>query len=144
MTEHRAPKLIKLRGIPASPGIIIGKARLVDRSRVKILYQVLIQEKQIERELERFKEAVNATKKQIITLKTKMPDQIKGHAFILDTQLMIVNDGMLYNATIDTIINEKINASWAYPTAADRDWGCTSYNPGPRAGRRPPRNHPAA
>ena len=120
MTE-RQTQLNKLHGIAVSPGIIIGKARLVDRSRVKILYQYLIQEEQIEREVERFKEAVNTTKEQIIILKNRMPDQIKGHAFILDTQLMILNDGMFYNATIDSIINEKINASWALKKAIQKN-----------------------
>ena len=103
----------KLTGIAVSPGIIIGKARLVDRSKVKIFYQYLIHEEQINREVERFKEAVEATKNHIVTLKNRMPDQIRKHAFILDTHLMILDDSMLRDATIDTIINEKTNAEWA-------------------------------
>ena len=113
MTKDKAAKVHKLEGIAVSPGIIIGKARLVERSRVKILYQYLIQDGQVEKEVERFKEALNATKEQINTLKNRMPDQMKGHAFILDTQLMIMDDSMLFNSTIDTILDEKINASWA-------------------------------
>jgi phosphotransferase system enzyme I (PtsI) len=113
MKKDKAAKVHKLQGIAVSPGIIIGKARLVERSRVKILYQYLIQDGQVEKEVERFKEALNATKEQINTLKNRMPDQMKGHAFILDTQLMIMDDSMLFNSTIDTILDEKINASWA-------------------------------
>ncbi len=113
MKKRKAVKANILYGIPVSPGIIIGKARLVERSKVKILYQYLIQDQQIEKEVDRFKEALQATKEQMITLKNRMPDQMKGHAFILDTQLMIMDDGMLYDATIATILNEKINASWA-------------------------------
>jgi phosphotransferase system enzyme I (PtsI) len=113
MMEGQPAKINKLNGIAVSPGIIIGKARLVERSKVKILYQYLIQDGQVEKEVERFKEALKATKEQIITLKQRMPDQMKGHAFILDTQLMIMDDGMLYDSTIKTILEEKINASWA-------------------------------
>ena len=102
-----------LQGIPVSPGIVIGKARLVDRSRVKILYQYLISEEQVSREVERFKEALSTTKEQIISFKNGMPDQIKEHAFILDTQLMIMDDGLFSGATVNTIISEKMNAEWA-------------------------------
>ncbi len=113
MTKDQTAKVNKLNGIAVSPGIIIGKARLVERSRVKILYQYLIQDGQVEKEVERFKEALNATKEQINTLKNRMPDQMKGHAFILDTQMMIMDDGMISDSTINTITDEKINASWA-------------------------------
>ena len=113
MRKGQATKINKLEGIAVSPGIIIGKARLVDRSRVKILYQYLISDKQVSREVERFKEALHATKEQIISLKNGMPDQLKEHAFILDTQLMIMDDGMLSESTIDTITKEKMNAEWA-------------------------------
>jgi phosphotransferase system enzyme I (PtsI) len=113
MTESRAGKGKILKGIAVSPGIIVGKARLVDRSRVKILYQYLIGEPQLKREVERFKEALEAAKQQIIALKNKMPDQIKKHAFILDTHLMIMDDSMFSSATINAILEEKINAEWA-------------------------------
>jgi phosphotransferase system enzyme I (PtsI) len=113
MRKGQVAKINKLQGIAVSPGIIIGKARLVDRSRVKILYQYLISDKQVSREVERFKEALHATKEQIMALKNGMPDQLKEHAFILDTQLMIMDDGMLSESTIDTITKEKMNAEWA-------------------------------
>jgi phosphotransferase system enzyme I (PtsI) len=113
MRKGQTAKINKLEGIPVSPGIIVGKARLVDRSRVKILYQYLISDKQVSQEVERFKEALNTTKEQIIALKNGMPDQLKQHAFILDTQLMIMDDGMLSKSTIDTITEEKMNAEWA-------------------------------
>ncbi|MCJ7594601.1 MAG: hypothetical protein MUO52_07525, partial [Desulfobacterales bacterium] len=109
MTESRvAEKVKKLRGIAVSPGIIIGKARLVDRSKVQILYQYLIGEKQVNKEVERFREAVNAAKEQIMALRNKIPEQIKKHVFILDTQLMMMDDTMFSDATINTILDEKI------------------------------------
>jgi len=105
--------LRKVKGIAVSPGIIIGKAHLIDRSRVKILYQYLISDQQVNQEVERFKEALNAAKDQIIHLKNRMPEQIKKHSFILDTHLMIMDDSMFFNATINAILSEKINAEWA-------------------------------
>ena len=113
MTENGTGNIKKLQGIGVSPGIIIGKARVIDRSRVKILYQYLIGEQQINREVQRFEEALEAAKDQINALKNRMPDPIKEHSFILDTHLMIIDDSMFRGATISTILEEKINAEWA-------------------------------
>ena len=65
------------------------------------------------KEAERFKKALNAAKEQIVAYKERMPEQIKQHSFILDTHLMIMEDTMFLNATIDAILKEKINAEWA-------------------------------
>lgn len=111
--EPHKEKPKKLKGIAVSPGIIIGKARLVERSSVKILYQYLVTDQQISREVDRFKEALGTSREQIIAIKDKMPEQIRKHAFILDTHLMIMDDSMFSNATIQTIMHEKINAEWA-------------------------------
>ena len=93
MTDHKTADKI-LQGIAVSPGIIIGKARLVDRSKQKILYQYLLNGEEIDKEVDRFKKALHLTKEQIITLKNRMSDQIREHSFILDTHLMIVDDSM--------------------------------------------------
>jgi len=113
MTDNpvQAEKLLK--GIAVSPGIIIGKAHLVDRSRVKILYQYLINDDHINREVERFREALDITGRQLITLKDRMPEQVQEHAFILDSHLMILKDSMLNDSTVQRILEEKINAEWA-------------------------------
>ncbi len=100
-------------GIPVSPGIIIGKAHLVDRNRVKIFYRYLVDEKQVEREVERFSEALQQTEAQLMKLKNGIPDQIRSHSFIIDAHLMILKDKMLRQATIERIRQEKINAEWA-------------------------------
>jgi phosphoenolpyruvate-protein phosphotransferase (PTS system enzyme I) len=113
MRPSQNEKVKKLRGIAVSRGIIIGKARLVDRSRVKILYQYLVNDQQVSREVDRFKEALQAAKEQIVAVKNKMPEQLRKHAFILDTHLMIMDDSMFSKATVQTIRSEKINAEWA-------------------------------
>ncbi|MBW2029152.1 MAG: phosphoenolpyruvate--protein phosphotransferase [Deltaproteobacteria bacterium] len=110
----------KLRGIAVSPGIIIGKARLIDRSRVRIFYHYLINEEQTSHEVRRFKEATEAAKRQIVDLKARMPDHIKDHSFILDSHLMIMDDSMLYDSTVDFILKEKINAEWALKKSIQR------------------------
>ena len=113
MTETDVDVRKALRGVAVSPGIVIGKARLVDRSKVKILYQYLIGDDQLNREVERFEEAARTTEDQLNAIKNGMPEQLKGHSFILDSHLMILKDSMLHDATIQTISKEKINAEWA-------------------------------
>ena len=112
MTEHVARQR-RLEGIPASPGIIIGKAHLVDKSRVKILYQYLVDEKQLDREVERFRGALHTEEEKLLKLRDLMPKRVKENAFILDSHLMILKDSMLVGSTIKRILNEKINAEWA-------------------------------
>ena len=123
MTEPRKEKVKRLRGIAVSPGVIIGKARLVDRSRVKILYQYLVTDQQVSREVDRFKEALAAAKEQIVGVKNKMPEPLRKHAFILDTHVMILEDSMFCNATLQTILNDKINAE------PKRGGGASSHPP---------------
>jgi len=113
MTGHHATEKNGLQGIAVSRGIIIGKARLVDRSSVKILYQYLINDDHINREVDRFREALRITEDQLKTLKTRIPDQGQEHAFILDSCLLMLKDGMLIESTVKRILDEKINAEWA-------------------------------
>lgn len=112
MTTRTDGEPIKLRGIAVSPGIVIGKASLVDRGNVKIFYQYL-SDNHIGKEVERFEEALQITEDQFVDLKNRMPDDIKQHDFILDSSLMILRDSMLADATVHRILDEKINAEWA-------------------------------
>jgi phosphotransferase system enzyme I (PtsI) len=113
MSRHQSTEYSDLKGIPVSPGIIIGKAHLVDRSRVKILYQYLIKDKQLDEEVSRFKRALSVTEKQFSGLKKHLPRQAKEQGFILDSHLMMLRDGKLTDSTIKKILEEKINAEWA-------------------------------
>ncbi|MFH1933097.1 MAG: phosphoenolpyruvate--protein phosphotransferase [Pseudomonadota bacterium] len=113
MTESDIGVRKALWGVAVSPGIVIGKARLVDRSKVKIFYQYLIGDDQLNREIKRFEGAARTTEDQLNAIKNGMPEQLKGHSFILDSHLMILKDSMLHDATIQRISKEKINAEWA-------------------------------
>jgi len=113
MTEPRAAAQKGLRGIAISPGIIIGKAHLVDRARAKILYEYVVNDGELSSEVERFEEALRATEGQFVALKNRLPDQVKERAFILDSYLMILKDSMLTDATVQRILDKKINAEWA-------------------------------
>ena len=60
--DHVVGTDIRLRGIGASPGIVIGRAYHVDRGDMKIIYQYLLTANQVDKELRRFEEAVERTR----------------------------------------------------------------------------------
>src|SRR5512136_2107720 len=102
-----------IQGIGASPGIVIGKAYLVERFKVR-LPQRRIGAEQTDEEVKRFFHAIQESKNQLTEIKEKILDpQVRKHSFILDVHLMILNDEMLLQDTIDTIRKKKVNAEWA-------------------------------
>ena len=113
MKEEPVSAPNELRGIPVYSDIVIGKAHLVDRSKAKILYQCFVNEEQLNREVERFEEALRSVEAQFVSLRNRLPDTVKDQAFILDSHLMILKDSMLRDSTINKILEEKINAEWA-------------------------------
>ncbi len=113
MTELPSKSTRQLQGIGVSPGIIIGKAHLVDRSKAKFAYQYILDEEQLHQEAQNFQDALQKTEEQLVSLKNQMPERIKEHGFILESHLMILKDSMLKDATVNRILDEKINAEWA-------------------------------
>jgi phosphotransferase system enzyme I (PtsI) len=102
-----------IQGIGASPGIIIGKAYLVERFKVR-LPQKQIASVQVEEEVKRFLSAIQESQNQLTEIKEKILDpEVRKHSFILDVHSMILNDEMLLQDTVDTIRKKKVNAEWA-------------------------------
>jgi phosphoenolpyruvate-protein phosphotransferase (PTS system enzyme I) len=102
-----------IQGIGASPGIIIGKAYLLERFKVR-LPQKRINPEQVEEEVQRFLNAIEESRDQLTEIKEKILDtEVRKHSFILDVHLMILDDEMLLQDTVDKIRKEKVNAEWA-------------------------------
>ena len=102
-----------IQGIGASPGIIIGRAYLVERFKVR-LPQKRIDPPRVEGEVKRFHNAIAESQDQLTEIKEKILDpEVRKHSFILDVHVMILNDEMLVQDTVDTIRKKKVNAEWA-------------------------------
>jgi phosphotransferase system enzyme I (PtsI) len=102
-----------LQGIGASPGILIGKAYLIERSKVR-LPQKGIHLDQVEEEVKRFLRAIEKSRNQLMEIKERILDpEVSRHSFILDVHSMILDDQMLIQDTVDTIRKKKVNAEWA-------------------------------
>lgn len=102
-----------IHGIGASSGIVVGRAFLLDRSKVRLPARRIVAD-QVEVEIERFIAAIEASRNQLREIKAKIIDpQVLRHAFILDVHLMILDDEMLVQDTVETIRKEKLNAEGA-------------------------------
>jgi phosphotransferase system enzyme I (PtsI) len=102
-----------IQGIGASPGIIIGKAYLVERFKIR-LPQKRIGRGRVEEEVKRFLRAIEESQNQLREIKEKILDpEVRKHSFILDVHTMILKDEMLLQDTVDTIRKEEVNAEWA-------------------------------
>jgi len=104
---------IFLKGIGAAPGICIGMAYLVDKEGVNVVKKYYISSENLDGEKKRFKTAVKKAKDELHKIIQEIPDEFRQHAAILETHVALLKDKMLYNKTIDTIGNERINAEWA-------------------------------
>ena len=100
-----------MKGIPVSKGVAIGKAYLLDRSKFCILKQEL-EEHEVEREIERFRNAIAKTKLQMTDIKNRAVKIADKYAVILDTYTLLLDDDILVNDTIENIRKHRTNAEW--------------------------------
>jgi phosphotransferase system enzyme I (PtsI) len=114
MAEYRT-----YQAVGASPGIAIGRAFHVERSRVKVFYEYLIDERQVPREVRRFKKAAEEAERELKAVKREFAVDFKDRAYILDSHLLILRDPMIYQKTIETIQADKVNAEWALKRSLD-------------------------
>jgi len=99
-----------LRGIAASPGIVIGKVYILKKEDFPIL-EYKIKKEQVEKEIERFKEAVEESKKQLEEIKERVKKKIGiRESYIFQAHLSILEDPLLIDNTIERIKKERLNA----------------------------------
>ena len=99
-----------LKGIGVSPGIVISSARVL-RSDISQISTRVISSDKIEIELERFRSALQETRKQILHIRKQVADVLdEEHARIFDAHMLVVEDQLLIDDVEKSITVEKINA----------------------------------
>ena len=102
-----------LKGIGVSSGIATGRVYLLDRETIPIP-KYYIKEALLEREIHRLKNAIQTSVNELKSIQDSIPDaDVKKHAFIIDTHMMILQDEFFSQNVIDMIKLEKINVEWA-------------------------------
>jgi len=100
------------RGISASKGVAIGKAHLLDQSKFCIM-KYNIAPDDVEGEISRLRTAIEKSKDQMLEIKQRAGKVADKYAVILDTYLLLLDDDILVNETIEKICKEQVNAEWA-------------------------------
>ncbi len=101
------------KGIIASPGIKIGKAVVYYGDEIKVP-KYFITEDQLESEIERFKEAINKTKQDIVDIQQKISDDKLSSDItdIFSTHLMALEDPLFIEKARKRISRELKNSEW--------------------------------
>ena len=113
-------KMTKLSGIGASRGVAIGKIYLLDRSNICAL-KYNIGKSGSGKEIKRFKEAITESTKQLHEIKEKGRKNFDSkYLGIIDGHIMILQDEMLINETVERIEKEKVNVEWSFQKSVNR------------------------
>ncbi len=106
-----------LKGIPVSAGISIGRAFFLNRSGVGPLPRQTLAEALLPAEIERLDRAFEQFRLEIEQARERIPVELKEHALIIDSHLMILKDPKLSGVAKNYIQKLRINAEWALDKA---------------------------
>jgi phosphotransferase system enzyme I (PtsI) len=109
-----------LSGIPVSSGVAIGKAFFLNRDSKASLPRMSISVGNVPNEKERLLTAFDAALQELDEIRQKIPSELKEHAAIIDSHLMILKDEKFKQSALKYIQEKMINAEWALEkTVAD-------------------------
>src|SRR6266545_2375675 len=101
------------KGIGVSPGIAIGRAVIIERREASV-FRVPIREEEVTSEVNRFLEALEKTREELLELKHKVSRSMGDeYAQIFEAHAMIVTDPSFNDKVVAKIEDEQVNAEWA-------------------------------
>ncbi|WP_243310682.1 phosphoenolpyruvate--protein phosphotransferase [Fundidesulfovibrio agrisoli] len=109
--------LATLTGIPISAGIAIGKAFFLNRSQFGQVPRLALPGEQVEPEAQRLRDAFEQAKRELAAIRERVPAELKDHALIIDSHLMIMSDPKLMGSALTHLTGLRINAEWALEKA---------------------------
>jgi phosphotransferase system enzyme I (PtsI) len=120
MPESRSSsKSIVIRGIPASPGIGIGKAFVFKEEALSYIFKALSRD-EVRKEIQRFRVAVGKTRTEILQSRDKVLKVLgKSHAALIDVHLLILEDALFSKDIEKKITTELMNAEAALVAVLD-------------------------
>jgi phosphotransferase system enzyme I (PtsI) len=112
---------LKLEGVPASPGIAIGRVLRLDERGRHQYYYIGVSAAQVGMEIRRLHEALQEASAQLQEIKVRLAEQLGyEHSFILDAHLLMLEDKQLIKELEHEVRTRRVNAEWAVRTVADR------------------------
>jgi phosphotransferase system enzyme I (PtsI) len=110
-----------LKGVPASWGIVIGKALLLSGSAKDEGQRRQLEAREVEPEIERLSKAVAVTREQLMDLKRKVANEIgQKQAEIFNAHILFLDDPTFLVETVEQVRKERVSAEWAVHQYVDR------------------------
>ncbi len=110
-----------LKGVPASRGIVIGRALLLSGSAVDEGKPGQIEAREVTAEIERLTKAVAVTREQLLDLKRRVAVEIgQKQAEIFNAHLLFLDDPTFQVETQEQVRKQRTNAEWAVHEYVER------------------------
>ncbi|MBI4386808.1 MAG: phosphoenolpyruvate--protein phosphotransferase [Elusimicrobia bacterium] len=111
--------MIVIKGVPASSGIAIGKAYVLEDEDIVVNRDEIPKEK-LRRELRRFKAALDATYRDLDHAEGKVLKTLgREHVKLIDTHRLILSDPLITKDVPRRIMEERVNAEFALSEALE-------------------------
>ncbi|MEK6321176.1 MAG: phosphoenolpyruvate--protein phosphotransferase [Acidobacteriota bacterium] len=111
---------VKLQGVPASPGIAVGRVLRLDERGRHQFYYIGVSAAQARMEVRRLREALQVARTQLQEIKVRLTEELGyEHSFILDAHLLMLEDKRLIEELEHEIRARRVNAEWAVRSVAD-------------------------
>jgi len=109
-----------LKGIAASPGIVIGRVFLLEEEEFYISKRT-IELADIKQEIIRFRKALAETREEMDGVRQKVLKQLgKRHVRLFDAYLLILEDPILRNDVVKMVTEQRVNAEYALQMVIDK------------------------
>ncbi len=102
----------RLVGIPASPGVAVGRAFVVDRRQTAVP-RYHVEPERVEAEIARFKAAVAAARGELESLREHLLGAGGEPSAILEAGLLMLEDPQIVDGTERGVREQRMNAEWA-------------------------------
>lgn len=109
-----------IKGIPASPGITIGKALLVDSEKLSVAKRKISSE-EIPFQIAHFEEALIQTRFEILKIQKKIEKELGSeHSEIFDAHLLVLEDRALIEEVISRLKKDKWNVEYTFSKVLEK------------------------
>ncbi|MFH1847162.1 MAG: phosphoenolpyruvate--protein phosphotransferase [Candidatus Omnitrophota bacterium] len=118
--HSKTKRQIQLKGIPAAPGVVIGKVHFFGSDEV-LAPERKIREEEIPIETARFKKALKETKEEILSIERKISKEMGlEHGRIFSAHLLVLEDEVLVGEVITRLQKKKKNIEAVFKEVLDR------------------------
>ena len=111
---------MNLKGIPASPGVAIGKVFILDKETFPIIKRS-ISEEELPQEIARFEDSLIQTRQEILKIQARISEELGvKHAEIFNAPLLVLEDRTLIEEVISRLKKEKLCVEYIFDDVLKR------------------------